>query len=118
MRRRAVLDARLAGGQLLAMQSKFLVLVLGGLREVRQSETCSSVATTLCYNAICISFAGDAFLRTRTIFVPLLPSIHCSLSENFGTGLVGRLLPTQRAASHKDSWTIAIAAKQLVQASR
>ena len=72
MRRRAVLDARLAGGQRLEMQCKVLVLLVVGRLEVRQSETGSSVATTLCYKAICISFAGDAFLRTRTIWTALV----------------------------------------------
>ena len=57
-----MLDARLAGGQLLEMQFELLVQLLGVLLEARQSETGSSVATTLCYKAICISFAGDAFL--------------------------------------------------------
>ena len=104
IRRRAVLDARLAGGQLLEMQCELLVLVLGGLHEVRQNETGSSVATTLCNKAICISFAGDAFLATPHDFGPLLPAIHSSCSENFGTGLVGGTVSPRRAASHKDSW--------------
>ena len=99
MRRRAVLDARLAGGQLLAMQYELLVLVLGGLLEVRQSETGRSGATTLWHKAICISFAGDAFLRTRTIIDSSRPVIHSSQCQNFETRLGERLLPTRRAAS-------------------
>ena len=109
IRRRAVLDARLAGGQLLAMQYELLVLVLGGLLEVRQSETGRSGATTLWHKAICISFAGDAFLRTRTIFDSSRPVIHSSQCQNFETRLGERLLPTRRAASPEDSWTKVIA---------
>ena len=117
IRRRAVLDARLAGGQLLAMQCELLVLVLGGLLEVRQSETASCVATTQCNKAICISFAGDAFLRTRTILH--LSSLRSILPSTTISRRVLRrpLLSLGGSISQGQLETKPIAAKQLVRAS-
>ena len=69
----------LVRGCSVAVQFRLLVSGAGGVPlEVRESETGSSVATTLCYKAICIVLLQVThFSRTRTMGV-----LGSSLSEN------------------------------------
>ena len=72
-------------------------------------STCRARSNEL--KPIAVSFDGHVKMKDPARFCSSPAAIHSSQCENFETGLAGRLLPTQRAASHKDSWRQAIAAK-------
>ena len=78
-------------------------------------STCRARSNVL--KPIAVSFDGHVKMRDPARFCSSPAAIHSSQCENFETGIAGRLLPTQRAASHKDSWTKVIAKIQLVHAS-